>query len=308
VSSVASSARAGHSTDDVRPSDIALGFLTALLVLGGTVVSISSAELGTFDEDSVLAPGEIAVAVEPVDASAIEPTMDDSTSPDDAVPIPPKASPSLAGPLGTTPVPPRPDDAPAPAPPAARPERPRDGIRGLPRIESPSEPPLVGLDDLLGFGRGGPAVAPGDADPSTSPKDPYAYVDPSQEDPGAVGPGAVGDDDAEPGGDPLAARALAAYRQRLQRWLSVHFFVTDSGLSRDALRKAKIRATIVIDDDRIVVGHSIQPGGHPALEAAARRALERVMGQPVPDPPEHYPGPLQRSISVTFTCTEETCN
>ena len=289
---------------DVRRSDILAGLMTAALVLGTTVLSITSVEVGSLESTaSVLAPGEIAIEIEPVVASDLEEGGDDADWPR----LPPTDARALT-PMGSTPVPPRPADAPTPSSSNALPERPVGGMRGLPRVETPSDRALVGLDDLLGFGRGGPAVAPGESDPATSPKDPYAYVNPAMEQPGAAGPGAVGEDDGDAHGDPLAARALAAYRQRLQRWLSAHFFVTGSGLSRDVLRKAKIRATIVIDEDRIVVDHSIASGGHPALEAAARRALERVMGQPVPEPPEHYPGPLQRSISVTFTCTEETCN
>jgi hypothetical protein len=305
---------------DVRPSDVGLGFTVALLTMVGIALGSSSIEVSALDErHSILAPGEIVVAVEPVSAVTIddlavaEPverseigTIDHD--PAEAPPVAIPAGPPAPEPPGSTPVPPRPADAPPPPPPSARPERPATGIRGLPRIDPATEPPLVGLDDLLGFGRGGPTVTRGEADPASGPKDPYAYVEPSRESSGAEGPGIVGDEDGSGAGDPLAARAIAAYRQRLQRWLSVHFYLTDSGLPREVLRKATVRATIFIDTDRIVVGHTIEPGGHSALEAAARRALERVRGQPVPEPPKHYPGALQRSISVTFTCTETTCN
>jgi hypothetical protein len=289
---------------DLRRGDIALGVFTATFALACMIVGVAFVEVSVLDEPpSFLAPGEIAVAIHPVSSSAVDPSID-TASVEASTTLPSVTLPSSShGAPGSTLVPPRPADAPAPS--ASRPERPSGGIRSLPRIDGPKEPSLVGLDDLLGFGRGGPAVAPGDADPAKSPNDPYAYVDPTQKDPAATGQGVVDGDDA---GDPLAARALAAYRQRLQGWLSAHFYVTNSGLSKDALRKAKIRATLEITEARIVVGHTIEPGGHPALEAAARRALDRVMGQPVPEPPQHYPGPLQRSISVTFTCTEDTCN
>jgi hypothetical protein len=292
-----------RAVGDVRPSDLVLGWVVALLVLGSTVVSVARLEIEAMDEGwTVLAPGEIAVEVDPVTAEDLGPMLDDTALAEQDLATT-KPTYALGG---STQVPPRPVDAPPPS--AVLPERPSGGIRGLPRIEPAESRPLPRLNELAGFGRGGPAVAPGEADRETSPKDPYAYVDPAREDPAASGSGMVTDGEGAGEGDPLAARAVAAYRQRLQRWLSLHFFVTDSGLSREALAGAKIRATLEIDDDRIVVGHSLAPGGHPALRAAAQRALERVRGQPVPEPPQHYPGPLQRSISVTFTCTEETCS
>jgi hypothetical protein len=292
------------SVGDIRRSDLVLGILTAMVTLGATAIALASVEITVLDEPSILEPGEIAVAVRPVSAAEVDGERSAAIDLPSVTPPPT----SDTGPLGAAPVPPRPANAPAPVPREALPERPQGGIRSLPRLESPTRPSLPGVGDEPGFGPGGPAIAPGDADPATSPRDPYAYVDPATEDPSASGPGVVSDDEGAGTDDPLAARALAAYRQRLQRWLSRHFYVTGSGLSKEALRKVKVRATVEIAEDRTVVGTHVAPGAHPAIEAAARRALDQVMGQPVPELPEHYPGPLQRSISVTFTCTEETCN
>jgi hypothetical protein len=138
-------------------------------------------------------------------------------------------------------------------------------------------------------------------------------VDPATEDPNAPpNSGVVSDDDADanPNGtmDPLAARALAAYRQRLGHWLQQRFVLRDSGLSKEFLAKAVIRAKIEVSDEGVVIGYAIDPGGHPKLEAAARAALESVKGQRVPELPEHYPGPLQRWVRVKFVCTEDLCN
>jgi hypothetical protein len=109
-------------------------------------------------------------------------------------------------------------------------------------------------------------------------------------------------------GDPLAQRAVSAYRQRLGRWLQKRFVVTDSGLSSEVLGNAKVQAKIEIDEELRVVGYEIEPGAPEAMAAAAKRALEQVVGQTVPPLPEYYPGPLQRWVRVTFVCTEDACN
>lgn len=162
-----------------------------------------------------------------------------------------------------------------------------------------------------GFGPGGPGVAPGPGEPGQSPNDPYAYVDPSLERPGAVADGLIGGNDIEPTApepNAAAARAVAAYRQRLQRWLSAHFVVSGTGLSREELRKLSIQATLIVDDHRTLVRYEVHANGNAALAVAARRALDAVVGQALPSPPEHYPGPLQRRIAVKFVCTEATCD
>jgi hypothetical protein len=299
----------GRGYGDVRTSDVALGLLAAVLVLGSTAAALATIEPSQLDEPAASGgPEALAVPVRSVSSLearlADEPIAASLAVPSAAV----SSSTPHSGGLRAAAVPPRPDDAPPPVSPDALPERPRGGIRGLPRLHPPARSPLPTLGDEPGFGPGGPAVVPGTADPATSPRDPYAYVDPATEDPTATGLGVVSDDEGDGGADPRAARAVAIYRDRLQRWLSQYFYVADSGLSREARRKARVRATIELGDDLTVVGFTVAAGGHPALEAGARAALEAVVGQRVPELPEHYPGPLQRSIKFVFTCTEQTCH
>ena len=314
------------ASGDLRRSDVALGVLVAALTVGGTAAGVASGEIETAP---LLAEGEIAVPIRPVfepqppretppprppSASPVVPAPpEDPSPPPDAAPL---GSPSSKPAVVTEPadpslpavgaVPPRPVDAPRPT--GTLPPRPKGGIKALPRLSNPDAPALPGIATEPGFGPGGPGVAPGSAEPEDSPDDPYAYVDPSLEDPTADpgAPGVVGG--TEPAPDPAAEHAIAIFRQRLQRWISVHFVVSGAGLTAEERDGATVRAVLVLDEDRRLVDYSVDASGHPALRSAAGDALQILLGTRAPEPPEHYPGPVQRRIRVTFRCTESTCD
>ena len=308
---------------DLRRGDVVLGVLVAALVVGASgagVVSQGPSNLAW------IGPREVVVPIQPVfEAPAHDVSIPASPHAASTAALPPdlavtdaaapawssseavsdgEASFSSAGPALAT-VPPRPADAPPAA--SELPPRPRGGIKALPRLSSPHAP-LPGVASEPGFGPGGPGVAPGPADPEDSPSDPYAYVDPRLEDTGADpgAPGLIGG--APPTVDPAAERALAIFRQRLQRWISVHFVVSGAGLSARERDGASVRAVLVLDGERTLVDYTVEAGGHPALRAAAEGALQILLGSRAPEPPEHYPGPVQRTIHVTFRCTEATCD
>jgi len=314
---------------DIRPSDLALSISVSLAVFVGTYsIGMTSHGPPASDPMPIVAEHEVAIAVQPVSkppgrgsgrSVLTSPQSTDARSSPipGAAPINPQpggTEPLGPGPAATA-VPRRPADAPA-ATSGSRPPRPKGGIKSLPRLAPPTTS-LHGLDPdapaEAGFGVGGPGVAPGTADPATSPDDPYAYVDPALEQPGAAsaGAGLVGGGGEEPSddeGDPLAARAVAAYRQRLQRWLSSRFTVTGTGLGTAKLSKLSVRARIKLDADRTVLDYTIEGKPHPALDAAARKALDDVKGEQAPALPEHFPGPLQPWIRITFVCTEDRCD
>ncbi len=313
---------------DIRPSDVALAISVSLAVVGGAFsVAMTSRGAPGSEPMPIVSEHEVAIAVQPMSKPpgrgsggvVTGPPSTDARSPavPGAAPIDPQpggTDPPGPGPAATV-VPPRPVDAPA-APSGSPPPRPKGGIKPLPRL-APPKTSLHGLDPNAptepGFGVGGPGVAPGTADPATSPNDPYAYVDPALEQPGAAygGAGLLGGGGEESPGDeadPLAARAVAAYRQRLQRWLSRRFTVTGTGLGTAKLGKLSVRARIKLDADRTVLDYAIEGKPHPALDAAARKALDDVKGQQAPALPEHHPGPLQPWIRITFVCTEDRCD
>ncbi len=108
--------------------------------------------------------------------------------------------------------------------------------------------------------------------------------------------------------DPLKARAVDLYRQRIIGWFAGRFRVSGSGLSAADLARFKVGATVQLSSDRHVSGYSITPSGNAAFDAAARAALESAKGNEIPPPPENYPEVVQPSIHLTFVCREKRCD
>jgi hypothetical protein len=119
--------------------------------------------------------------------------------------------------------------------------------------------------------------------------------------------GGTGGGEGAGGGSGTGDGGLGAYRSQLAGWLGAHFHVEGSGLDAKTLRKLRVRAVLELSEDRIVTDYSVQATGTPAVDDAARRALEAVKGQPVPAPPPSL-GSLQRRINVTLTCRPDTCD
>lgn len=108
--------------------------------------------------------------------------------------------------------------------------------------------------------------------------------------------------------DPLKARAVDVYRDKIRGWFSRRFRVSGSGLSAEEIVKYRVSATITLSNGRSVANYSIVPSGQAAFDNAARSALDGAKGEELPPPPENYPDILQTQISLTFTCTPERCD
>jgi hypothetical protein len=108
--------------------------------------------------------------------------------------------------------------------------------------------------------------------------------------------------------DPLKARAVDLYRERIIGWFASKFRVSGSGLSAADLAKYKVGATVQLTPDRHVSGYSITPSGNAAFDAAAHAALENAKGGEIPPPPENYPDVVQSTIHLTFVCRENRCD
>ncbi len=141
----------------------------------------------------------------------------------------------------------------------------------------------------------GSPTAEGDASPSTG------------EEAGAA-EGHEGGEGAGGAGDPLAARALAYYRNRLSAWFARHFRVRGSGLSADQLAHLRARVRVEVDEERRIQAYTVIAADHEAFRKAARETMEALIGSQLPEPPPGYPGALQRQIVITFTCSETACD
>ncbi|MCA9662425.1 MAG: hypothetical protein KC486_29065, partial [Myxococcales bacterium] len=179
---------------------------------------------------------------------------------------------------------------------ATRPRKRRASHGASAKARSDAAPPESAPVEAAADGVGGEAngAASAEADASTD---------------GTGGEGTSGELGGEggSGGDSLQARALAAYRERLIRWFSARFHVRGSGLG-SALLSLRARAEVEISEGGVVLGYRVLSADHPALEAAAREALDAVLGEPLPTPPDFFPGAPQRRLRITFVCTESTCD
>jgi hypothetical protein len=108
--------------------------------------------------------------------------------------------------------------------------------------------------------------------------------------------------------DPLKARAVDIYRDKIRGWFIRRFRVSGSGLSPEDIGKYRVSASVTLSNGRSVAGFSIVPCGQAAFDNAARAALEGAKGEELPPPPENYPDIIQTQISLTFTCTPERCD
>jgi hypothetical protein len=124
----------------------------------------------------------------------------------------------------------------------------------------------------------------------------------------AEGEGEAATEGGSEGTDPLLERAIEFYRARLVAWFSARFRVTGSGLSQAQLAKYRVRVHIEVGDDLRIVDFDILSSDHSDFDKAARVMLEKLRGTKLPAPPENYPGAVQRQLTVTFTCAEDTCD
>ncbi len=108
--------------------------------------------------------------------------------------------------------------------------------------------------------------------------------------------------------DPLKARAVDLYRQRIIGWFTQRFRVTGSGLSQDELTKFRVGARVSLSADRRVTSFTITPSGNAAFDGAANATLSGAQGEALPPPPENYPDIVQSTISLTFVCRKDQCN
>lgn len=142
-------------------------------------------------------------------------------------------------------------------------------------------------------------------------KEVEAKVEPPAEAPPPPNVDTEGHEDGSKSGtetDPLKARAVDIYREKIRGWFSRRFRVSGSGLPAEAITKVRVSASVSISSGRSVSSYTITPSGNAAFDAAARAALESAKGDELPPPPENYPDIVQSQISLTFTCTAERCD
>ena len=90
--------------------------------------------------------------------------------------------------------------------------------------------------------------------------------------------------------DPLKARALDLYRQKLLAWFNSRFRLPEGQVPCEELRKLSASVSASVGGDRSVGGFTItRPSGNDVFDAKVRSTMEGLVGQELPPPPQNYP-------------------
>jgi hypothetical protein len=104
--------------------------------------------------------------------------------------------------------------------------------------------------------------------------------------------------------DPLKARQIDLYKQRIDRWFTMHFNVRGK-LAFDTLKTLSAGVVVTIAPDRTVASFAItRPSGNEVFDGELRSSLNsiRANGLELPPPPEAYPDILGQTLSLNFMC------
>ena len=108
--------------------------------------------------------------------------------------------------------------------------------------------------------------------------------------------------------DPLKARAVDVYQQKLINWFKQGFTLPLDELDCATLVGLTARVTAQIGPGREVTGYTLESSGNPIFDARVRLAMEGRVGEIVPPPPPNYPELLEPVVHPTFQGKNEKCN
>ena len=104
------------------------------------------------------------------------------------------------------------------------------------------------------------------------------------------GPGAANGSKNGTETDPLKARAVDLYRQKLVAWFQSRFRLPEGQIPCEELKKLSAGVAANVGGDRSVSGFSItRPSGNDVFDARVKATMESVVGQELPPPPPLYP-------------------
>ncbi len=105
-----------------------------------------------------------------------------------------------------------------------------------------------------------------------------------------VGPGGPNGSKDGTETDPLKARALDLYRQKLLAWFNSRFRLPEGQIPCDELKKLSSSVSARVGGDRSVGGFTItRPSGNAVFDAKVQATMDNLVGQELPPPPQNYP-------------------
>jgi outer membrane biosynthesis protein TonB len=216
-------------------------------------------------------PEMIAVAVKPVIEDESLPILKKGKpNPPKPPPEPPKPPPkeefdNVSAPAPVAP----PTPPPKPPPPVAKPEEKPPTPEAPPVVKKVARPPLVVERE----------------------------EDPNAEDEGAE-EGAVGGTEK----DPLKARAISLYQQKLIAWFQRGFIPPLDAIPCPTLVTLKVKVVATIGPDRVVTAYTVTgTSGNSIFDARVRERMDKTIGQEVPPPPPNYPDLAEARVFPAFT-------
>lgn len=103
--------------------------------------------------------------------------------------------------------------------------------------------------------------------------------------------------------DPLKARAANLYHGRILAFLTAPFRSQCTSLDRSDFEGCVPSATVQLSPSGTVLSYGFNPCGKASVDTAAKTALNSIVGQPIPPPPENYPDIRPNSFNVSYVCT-----
>lgn len=100
--------------------------------------------------------------------------------------------------------------------------------------------------------------------------------------------------------DPLKARAVSLYKNKLQAWFNSRF-KQPTEIDCETLKKLRANLRVNVSGDRAISGFSLTKSSNNAIyDGRVSSFLASIGGQILPPPPPLYPDILSSSISVTL--------
>ena len=199
---------------------------------------------------------------------------------------------------------PNPKPPPPPEPPKPPPKEEFDNV-SAPAAAAPTTPP--------------PKPPPPVAKPEEKPPTPEAppvvkkvdrppLVVEREEDPEAQEEGAEEGADFGTEKDPLKARAISLYQQKLIAWFQRGFMAPLDVIPCPTLKTLKLSVTATIGPDHVVTGYTMNgTSGNSIFDARVRERMEKTVGQEVPPPPPNYPDLAEAKVFPTFLGKNDKC-
>lgn len=120
-----------------------------------------------------------------------------------------------------------------------------------------------------------------------------------------------GDEQGVVGGtekDPLKARAISLYQQKLIAWFQQGFSPPLDVIPCPTLVTLRLSVRATIGSDGTVTGFTLNgSSGNTIFDARVRERMQRTVGQQVPPPPPNYPELAESTVFPTFLGKNDKC-